>query len=102
MRPSRAARARACSPRCRTIADLGPGEFTGDEAQVTGGPAVAGAVARGDAEVYELSNDALRQILKPHPDLGDAFMRAFLAGKDDVGSRSSRVDCRRWDSNPHR
>src|SRR6188474_749714 len=46
----------------RTIAVLGPGEFTGDEAQVTGGPTVVGAVTRSDAEVYEVTNDALRQI----------------------------------------
>ena len=31
----------------RTIAVLGPGEFTGDESQVTGGPSVVGAVNEG-------------------------------------------------------
>src|SRR5580704_18662632 len=31
-----------------TIAVLGPGEFTGDVSQLTGGPAVVSGVARGD------------------------------------------------------
>ena len=86
----------------KTVAVLGPGEFTGDEAQVTGGPAVVGAVTRGDTEVYEVTNDALRLILNLHPDLGDVFMRAFLArrqylresnpamGPSVIGSRHSQ------------
>ena len=85
-----------------SVAILGPGEFTGDEAQVTGGPTVVSAVARGDSEVYKVSNDALRQILNLHPDLGDVIMRAFIArrqclresnpemGPDVIGSRFSQ------------
>src|SRR3954465_15041211 len=53
-----------------SVTILGPGEFTGDEAQVTGGSTVVSAVARGESEVYEVSNDALRQILNLHPYLG--------------------------------
>ena len=55
----------------KTIAVHGPGEFTGDVAQLTGGPALVSAVARGDCEVYEVSPDALRQILNnDHPGPG--------------------------------
>ena len=63
----------------KTVAVLGPGEFTGDVAQLTGGPALVSAVARGDCEVYEVSPDALRQLLNHHPDLGDIILQAFIA-----------------------
>ena len=63
----------------KTIAVHGPGEFTGDVAQLTGGPASSTAVARGDSEVYEVSPDALRELLNGHPDLGDLILHAFIA-----------------------
>ena len=55
----------------KTVAVHGPGEFTGEVAQLTGSPALVSAVARGDCEVYEVSPDALRQVLNHHPELGD-------------------------------
>jgi thioredoxin reductase (NADPH) len=42
----------------RTVAVHGPGEFTGDVAQLTGAPAIVSAVARGDTEVFEVSPEA--------------------------------------------
>jgi thioredoxin reductase (NADPH) len=63
----------------KTIAVQGPGEFTGDVAQLTGCPALVSAVARGDCEVYEVSPDALKQLLNHHPDLGDIILQAFIA-----------------------
>ena len=63
----------------KTVAVHGPGEFTGDVAQVTGGPAIVSAIARGDCEVYEVSPDALRELLNDHPDLGDIILQAFIA-----------------------
>jgi thioredoxin reductase (NADPH) len=57
-----------------TVTTLGPGEFTGDVTQLTGGPAIVTAVARGDGEVDEVSPEALRQILNIHPDLGDIIL----------------------------
>jgi thioredoxin reductase (NADPH) len=56
-----------------------PGEFTGDVSQLTGSPAVVSGVARDGCEVYEVSSDALRQILNAHPDLGDVILQAFIA-----------------------
>jgi thioredoxin reductase (NADPH) len=35
----------------RRVATLGPGEFTGDVAHLTGSPSLVSAVARGDCEV---------------------------------------------------
>ena len=55
------------------------GQFTGDVSQLTGGPAVVSAVARGDCEVYEVSGDALRRLLNQCPDLGDIILQAFIA-----------------------
>jgi thioredoxin reductase (NADPH) len=49
--------------KARAITVLGRGEFTGDVTQLTGGPVIAGAVARGDTEVYEISPHALRHLL---------------------------------------
>jgi thioredoxin reductase (NADPH) len=45
-----------------TVTVHGPGEFTGDVAQLSGSPALVSRVARGDCEVYEVSSDTLRQI----------------------------------------
>jgi thioredoxin reductase (NADPH) len=86
----------------KTIAVHGPGEFTGDVSQLTGSPSLFSGVARGECEVYEVSPDALRQILNNHPDLGDVILQAFLArrqlvtqsgtftGLRVIGSRYSR------------
>jgi thioredoxin reductase (NADPH) len=65
----------------KTIAVHRPGEFTGDVdvAHLTGGPSVVSAVARGDCEVYEVSANALRQLLNRCPDLGDVILQAFIA-----------------------
>ena len=86
----------------KTIAAHGPGEFTGDAFQLTGSPSLFSGVARGECEAYEISPDALRQILNNHPDLGDVILQAFLArrqlvtqpgtytGLRVIGSRYSR------------
>jgi thioredoxin reductase (NADPH) len=63
----------------KVVARLGPGEFTGEVAQLTGGPAVFSGVARSESDVFEVSNDALREILNVHPGLGDIILRAFMA-----------------------
>jgi thioredoxin reductase (NADPH) len=63
----------------KTVTVHGPGEFTGEVAQVTGSPALVRAVIRRESEVYEVSPDALRQVLNHHPELGDTILRAFIA-----------------------
>jgi thioredoxin reductase (NADPH) len=86
----------------KTVTVHRPGEFTGDVGQVTGRPAVVSAVARADGEAYEVSPEALRDLLNNHPDLGDLIMQAFIArrqlltgsgaftGLRVIGSRYSR------------
>ena len=63
----------------RTVAVHGPGEFAGDVSQVTGRPAVVSGYARGETEVYEVSQASLREILNAHPDLADVILQAFIA-----------------------
>jgi thioredoxin reductase (NADPH) len=63
----------------KTVVVLGPGGFTGEVAQVTGSPALVKAVIRRDSEIYEVSPDALRQLLNHHPELADTILRAFIA-----------------------
>ena len=78
----------------RTIAVQGPGEFTGDVAQLTGGPAIVNAIARGDCEVYEVSPDALRKLINDHPDLGDIILQAFIARRQLLSESGEFVGLR--------
>src|SRR5882724_5084471 len=85
-----------------TIATLGPGEFTGDVAHLTGGPSLVTAVARGDCEAFEITSEGVREILNRFPGLGDIILQAFIArrhllresgdftGLRVIGSRYSR------------
>lgn len=62
-----------------TLVVHGPGQFTGEVSQLTGNKPAVSAIARGDCEVYEISPDALRQLLNNHPALGDLILQAFIA-----------------------
>jgi thioredoxin reductase (NADPH) len=66
----------------KTIALLGRGEFTGEVGQLTGAPSPVTGVARGDCEVYEITQASLRQILNIHPELGDIILQAFIARRE--------------------
>src|SRR5262249_44983915 len=86
----------------KTVTVHGPGEFTGEAAQLTGSPSLVSAVARDECEVYEVSPDTLRQTLTRPPDRGAVILQAFLArrqllresgnftGLRVIGSRYSR------------
>src|ERR1700720_3612515 len=86
----------------KTIRVEGPGEFTGDVGHLTGNPKVVSATARTDCEVYEISEQALRQNLNQDPQLSDIILQAFIArrqlmresgeftGLRVIGSRYSR------------
>jgi thioredoxin reductase (NADPH) len=63
----------------KTIVVLHPGQFTGDVAQLTGNPALVSGVAQGDCEVYEVSQEALRELLNRHLDMADVILQAFIA-----------------------
>jgi thioredoxin reductase (NADPH) len=63
----------------KTITIHGKGEFTGDISHLTGTPAIFSAIARGDCEVFEISSEALRQVLNQCPGLSDIILQAFIA-----------------------
>jgi thioredoxin reductase (NADPH) len=63
----------------RTVTIHHPGEFTGDISHLTGLPAVVSAVARGDCQVFEITGDALRNVLNQCPDISDIILQAFIA-----------------------
>jgi thioredoxin reductase (NADPH) len=63
----------------KTLAVLGPGEFTGEISQLIGAPAPVTGRARTDCEAYEVSEEALRQLLNHHPEVGDVILSAFIA-----------------------
>ena len=62
----------------------GPGEFTGDISHITGMPAIFTAIARGDSEVFEIPQEALRQVLNQCPGLSDIILQAFIARRQLV------------------
>jgi thioredoxin reductase (NADPH) len=57
----------------------GPGEFAGELSQLTGRPALVSGYARGGCAAYEISPDALKELINHHPDLGDIILQAFIA-----------------------
>jgi thioredoxin reductase (NADPH) len=62
----------------KTVRVIGPGEFTGDVGHLTGNPKVASAIAQSNCDAYEISEEALRQILNQDPDLSDIILQAFI------------------------
>ncbi|HBI46640.1 MAG TPA: thioredoxin reductase [Planctomycetales bacterium] len=68
----------------KTVAIHKAGEFTGDVSHLTGRRSIVSAVARSDCEVYEMSTDALRQVLNQCPDLSDLILQAFIARRQLV------------------
>jgi thioredoxin reductase (NADPH) len=62
----------------RVVHVHGPGEFTGEVAQLTCSPALVTAVAKGDVEAYAVSDAALKQLINHHPEVGDVILQAFL------------------------
>ena len=63
----------------KTVTTHRKGGFTGDISHLTGNPSVVSAVAEGDCEVYEISGEALRQVLNQCPALSDVVLQAFIA-----------------------
>ena len=63
----------------KTVIVHGPGDFTGEVAQLTGSPALVSGIARGECDVFEISPEALHQLLNRHLDLADVILQAFIA-----------------------
>lgn len=66
----------------KVIAVHGPGEFTGDIDVLTRRRSVVGAKARGETEVLAVPSAEIRRIVGEWPELGDTFLRAFMARRE--------------------
>lgn len=60
------------------MALLGPGQFSGEEGQLAGRPAMEDAVAVGALDVLALSSEALRMLLIAQAELGERIVRALI------------------------
>ena len=65
----------------KIVTTIGSRQFTGDVALLTGNPAVVDAVAVGNCQVLEISNDNLRRLLQENSPISDIFVQAFIARK---------------------
>ncbi|OJY16194.1 MAG: thioredoxin reductase [Myxococcales bacterium 68-20] len=86
----------------KTIAILGPGEFTGEVTGLTGAASLVTIVARSECEVSAPPASSVREIISRSPVLGDRILQAFIArrqllaeqetfaGPRVIGSRHSR------------
>jgi len=78
----------------RLLANHGPGEFTGDISHLTGMPAIFTAVVRGDTDVLEVPQEALRHLLTQCPTLSDIILQAFIARRQLVRDSGQFVGLR--------
>src|SRR5262245_26985213 len=86
----------------KTLVVHGPGNFSGEISQLTGGRALAKLVARSDCEAFLVSHSGLLRLINLFPGIGDRVVHAFLArrqllretgtftGLRVIGSRYSR------------
>ena len=65
----------------KTVITIGPRQFTGDVALLTGNPAVVDAIAVGNCQLLEIENENLRRLLQENSPISDIFVRAFIARK---------------------
>ena len=62
----------------RTVATLGPGEYFGERALITGDPRNATVVARGEGRVAVLSKEDFEQALNRAPGLREQLTRIYF------------------------
>lgn len=58
------------------------GEFTGDIDMLSGKAALVTAIARGATKVYELTPDAIQNVVAERPILGEKILNAFMARRE--------------------
>jgi thioredoxin reductase (NADPH) len=60
------------------VVEYGPGQFSGEVAQLSGRPPLADGVAVGELDALVLEARAIRALLMAEADLGERLMRAFI------------------------
>ena len=73
----------------------GPGQFTGEIAQLSGGFALVGADADEDVEVLLIQSDRIRALIVADAELGERIVRADAASRRSDRIRSQR-GCIDW------
>lgn len=73
----------------QTIVFHGPGEFTGDLANLTGRTSNVDAIARGMTEVYEVCKPDLQHIISERPNLSDLILQTFITRARAVSENES-------------
>src|SRR3569833_1287449 len=76
------------------LTSFGPGQFTGDISHLTGLPAIFTAEVRGDTDVLEVPQEALRHLLTQCPTLSDSVLQAFIARRQLVRDSGKVVGLR--------
>jgi len=74
----------------KTLVTHSAGQFSGEVSQLSGMPAMVGAVTRGDCELFEISPEALRQVLNQCPGLSDIILPACPPGATDSSTAVRR------------
>src|SRR5476649_934811 len=64
--------------RSSLIVEYGPGQFTGEVAQLTNRPSLAHGDARGEFEAIAINSESLRRIVVAEAELGERIMRALI------------------------
>jgi thioredoxin reductase (NADPH) len=60
------------------VVEYGPGQFSGEVAQLSGRPPLADGVAVGNLEALVLDAECLRAVIVAEAELGERLMRAFI------------------------
>src|SRR5476649_2213807 len=61
-----------------TVAEFGPGQFSGEVAQLSGRPPLINGNSRGDLEALVIAPEALRALVIAEAELGERIMRALI------------------------
>jgi thioredoxin reductase (NADPH) len=69
------------------VVRLGPGQFTGEVAALTGQQSLVTIRAAAPSEVIEIGRDAILRIVQTDSDLSDVLMRAFLTRRFELVAR---------------
>jgi thioredoxin reductase (NADPH) len=90
--------------RVLTVAEHGPGQFTGDVDMITGRPTIVTARCVGDTKVIEVPAEALRKLVAEEASLGEVILRAFLMRRQMItekGFTGVRLIGSRWSRQTH-
>jgi small-conductance mechanosensitive channel len=75
----------------RIVATLGPTQFVGEMALLTGEPRTATVVAKADVTVLEVGRDALRPILQANPETAESIARVMALRKEGLDEARANV-----------